>query len=277
MSLSIVQSSWLLLFLCSVLLILVGCTVIPTRTATVSSSPHPSMTLAIVPFTTEAPQALNTRPIMTMPINILSEQITHRYTSTAPPPEPSAYAEVPSCFGRANGGYSCLGRVWNRGDDAIGAVLVNVQLLDNNNNILAEQNITLEQNIIPIDTFAPYRVLFEPNNDKKITISPTVIQSPPTQSSLTLLTIADARGQLMASGRYRLTATIENDLTEAVNNIRFFATLMNPQRQVIGYRIYEVEGTLQADERRAVGFEVIPQVVTDDLSHVLHVEGRVAD
>lgn len=275
--LSIVQPVWLLLFLCSILLILVGCTVVPTPTQRASSTVPPSMTFAIVPFSTETPQLTNTRPIMTMTVNIMSEQISHRYTSTAPPPESSVEAEEPTCFGRANGGYTCLGRVWNRSENTIGDVLIKVELFDNSNNILAEQNINLEQRIIPSHTFAPYRILFDSLNSEKARIHPTIIQLSPTEPTLATLNIVDARGQVLDSGRYRLTATIKNDLLEAINDIRIFVTLMNPERQVVAYRIYEVEGSLQADERRAIDFEIIPEIVDNNLSHVLHVEGRVGE
>lgn len=275
--LPIVQPIWLLLFLCSILLILVGCAVIPTPTQRTSSTAQPSMTFAIVPFSTETPQPANTRPIMTMTVNIRSEQITHRYTSTAPPPELSVDAEDPTCFGRANGGYTCLGLVWNSSENAIGDISVKVELFDNSNNILAEQDISLEQRIIPSHTFAPYRVLFDPINGEKAAIYPTIIQYTPTNPTLATLNIVNARGQVMDSGRYRMTATIENDLMAAVDDIRFFVTLMNPKRQVVAYRIYEMVGALQADERRAIDFEVIPQIVEDNLSHMLHVEGRVGE
>jgi hypothetical protein len=276
--LSIVQPGWLLLFLCSILLILVGCTVIPKRAPTIASTANPSETWTLVPFFTETPLVSDIRPSVSMSITTVSEYIPYHYSSTAPPTM-DAYAEAATCFGRANGGYSCLGKVWNRGKRAMGGILLRVQLLDSHNQVLAEQEISLEQAIIPNDTFAPYRVLFEPLDAEKTHIRSTIIEQFPTLPTLTTLKIANEDGQVTDSGRYHLTATIENDLSQAVNQIRLFATLMNPQHEVVGYRIYEVDGTLQPAEQRAVDFEVIPQVIpyNDAIEHILHAEGRIGD
>lgn len=247
----------------------------PRPTVSVSSTAQPSMTFAIVPFSTDVPLAVSTLPTTTLPANIASEQITHRYTSTAPPP--TLDIEVPTCFKRVNGGYSCFGKLWNRSQQTIGSVSLKVEILDSSTQALAEQIFTIEQSIIPNNSFASYRVLFEPFSGNKANIRTTVMQQFPTSLPQSPLKIANERGLLMESGRYRLTATIENNLDKSFDTVRIFATLMNPEREIVGYRIYEVNGVMQPTERRAVDFEIIPQVSASYFTHVLYAEGHIEE
>lgn len=270
--LSVLHVEWLIFLVCSILLILVGCTVVPKPHLSESSTAEASLTFAIVPFTTVTPQANSTRPAMTMTNNINSDQLTHPYVSATPPP---VTVEVPDCFDSVNGGLSCFGKLWNRGENAIGGAVIKVEIVDNRNKILAEETLSLEQKIIPSDSFASYRVLFAPLNHEKASIRPTIMQELPTMPTVASLRIIDERGLMMDSGRYRLTATIENELNETIHNIRFFATLLNQEHEIVGYRIYEVDGVMQPTERKAVDFEVIPQVYVSQISHVLHVEGQI--
>jgi hypothetical protein len=266
---SFVQMGWFWLLVGSLLLLLAGCLLLPKSAPTEApTSSRPVVTFTLVPFATtnlQLPYLEPTSPYIYTPT-------TQRQVS--PPTDDDYYASTPNCVSSPNGGYSCLGRVWNNSSEASGSILLSINLLNEQKQIINKQFST-EQRFLPNQEFAPYRLIIPPSERPYQELETKIDAVIPPDSQLRNLQIIDSRGQMTTVGRYRLTTTILNNVGDSVKNVRLFASLVDEEEQVVGYRIYEVEENLAAGERRVIELEIIPQMIPETISHELHVEGSI--
>jgi hypothetical protein len=271
---SFVQLAWIWLLLGSLLLLLAGCLLLPkpAPSETPNSSSHPSMSFTLVPFSTENLQLRYLEPTLNY-IYTPTSNITQRQVS--PPTEDDYYATIPNCVSSPNGGYSCLGRVWNNSSQASGSILLSINLLNEQKQIINKQTIASEQRLVPSQEFAPYRLIIPPMERPYQELETRIETVIPLDSQMQNLQVIDSRGQMTAVGRYRLTTTILNNVGDTVKSIRLFASLVDEEEQVVGYRIYEVGETMAEGERRVIELEIIPQIIPETIHHELHVEGSI--
>jgi hypothetical protein len=76
---------------------------------------------------------------------------------------------------------------------------------------------------------------------------------------------------MTANGRYVLTANLKNASERRIEAIRLIVTLLDVSERVVGYRVHSVDPLLAGTER-AVRMEIIPQVMDNNMHHLLHVE-----
>jgi hypothetical protein len=267
---SFVQLGWFWLLIGSLLLLLAGCLLLPKPAPTEApSSSHPLVNFNVVPFATTNLQLPYPEP-----------SLPYIYTPTiqrqvSPPTDDDYYANTPNCVSSPNGGYSCLGRVWNNSSQASGSILLSVNLLNEQKQIIHKQTFSSEQRLVPNQEFAPYRLIIPPMEQpyQQLEAKIEAVMTPDNQ--LRNLQITDSRGQMTSVGRYRLTTTILNNVGDSVKNVRLFASLVDEEEQVVGYRIYEVEENLADGERRVIELEIIPQTIPETIHHDLHVEGSI--
>jgi hypothetical protein len=215
-------------------------------------------------------------------LRYLEPDLSHIFTPSSntnqrqfsPPTDEDYYSSIPNCIASPNGGYSCLGRVWNNSNQASGSILLSINLRDKQSQEISNQSISIEQWIIPSQAFAPYRAMIAPQESIFQEIEAKIEHILPADSLVRSLKVVDSRGQVSSAGRYRLTTTILNDLEETVEHIRLFASLVDDEQQIVAYRIYEVGENLAGGNRRVIELEIIPQTMPDNIHHELHVEGR---
>jgi hypothetical protein len=253
---SFVQMGWFWLLVGSLLLLLAGCLLLPKSAPTEApTSSRPVVTFTLVPFATtnlQLPYLEPTSPYIYTPT-------TQRQVS--PPTDDDYYASTPNCVSSPNGGYS-------------GSILLSINLLNEQKQIINKQFST-EQRFLPNQEFAPYRLIIPPSERPYQELETKIEAVIPPDSQLRNLQIIDSRGQMTNVGRYRLTTTILNNVGGSVKNVRLFASLVDEEEQVVGYRIYEVEENLAAGERRVIELEIIPQMIPEMIHHELHVEGSI--
>lgn len=265
--LPVIQYGWLLLLLCAgIVLFLVGCATLNARTSTQNTPDSPLVTLTVVPFTTETPQPYSTLPTtITQPILPPPGWLATR-TSLS-----ETQVDDPTCYNSPNRGYTCLGQVQNQSAETLSNVTVQVSLLGNDGQVLAEQIVGLEQHYIPPETSAPYHARFEQVNNNsdyaRAEIQFAQIVDIPQQ----FIRITSERGMLAASGRYIVTANLQNSSESRAEQIRLITTLLDAEDRVVGYRVQSVE-PITAGTEHVVRMEIIPQVMAENLRHLLHIE-----
>jgi hypothetical protein len=269
---SFVQLGWFWLLVGSLLLLLAGCLLLPKQTPIeVPTSSHPLLNFTVMPFATENLQ-----------LRYLESSFSYTYTPTistsqrhlSPPTDEDYYSSIPNCVASPNGGYSCLGRVWNNSNQDSGSILLSINLLNEQNQIVSKETFSLEQRLIPSQGFAPYRAIIPPQNRTYQQIEAKIEYHIPPDDEIRSLRIIDSRGQASVTGRYRLTTTILNDVGKSVEDVHLFVSLVDDEEQMVGYRIYEVGDNLLEGDMRVIELEIIPQAMPDSIHHELYVEGR---
>lgn len=270
--LSVIHPGWLLLLVCGIVLLLVGCAAFPTRYPTRTPTPYPPVTLTVVAFATESPQPRSTRPAP----SVVPVVPTPRWTATRTASS-GARADDPTCYSSPNRGYMCLGRVWNETAATLSNVMVRVALFGDSENLLAQQTIGLEQRYLPPDSSAPYRALFAQIGTQGEKARADIEQVGVVSESGQALSITGERGVLAESGRYVVTANIRNSSQRLAEHVRLIVTLLDTDDRVIGYRVYQVEDPLPAQSERALRVEVFPHVIRENIRHISHIEAWNGD
>lgn len=268
--LSFLQSGWFWLLVGSILLLLAGCVLLPKKAdIIIPTASQPILSFTVTPFSTidlqNPPLSLSLEYVFTP-----NQQRSQRQVS--PPSDDDFYTEKPSCFPSPDGGYSCLGRVWNNRQQDSGSILLSINL---ENQVI--QAFSTEQRLIPSQSFAPYRAIIPANNSDSGNFFAEIERILPSARDYRKLQILNSRGQMSSTGRYRLVTTIRNDVGERLENVQLFASLVDDEQRVIGYRIYEVGDNLEIEEERVIELEIIPQVLPRTVHHELHAEGRVIE
>lgn len=268
--LSFLQSGWFWLLVGSILLLLASCVLLPKKAdIIVPTSSQPIISFTVSPFSRDT--------LQDPPLNLSLEYVftpTPRRSQqqVSPPSDDDFYAENPSCFPSPDGGYSCLGRVWNNSQASSGSILLNIF---HENQLI--QRFSTEQSYIPSLSFAPYRAIIPAiksySGDFVAEIESVL---PLNAESYHPLEILNSRGQMSNTGRYRLVTTIQNNVGEKLENTRLFASLVDDEQRIIGYRIYEVGGKLEIGAERVIELDIIPQALPRSIHHELHAEGRVS-
>jgi hypothetical protein len=263
--LSVIHPGWLLLLICTIILLLVGCSVIPTRTPVPSSTPLLNITLTVLP-SNGTPQPRSTRPFAT-PRAYSDGFLMPPGIASSPPPEKRLHAEAPTCTS-SPGGYSCLGRVWNYGTVDVHDVTLRVQLRDGDSTL--EQLLTPEQRLIPAGGFAPYRLMFRAGQLQPVIESAAHSNPAP---DLVPLTVIDERGIHNQDGQYIITTRLRNDSSTPVHLIRLIATVVDGGDHVVGYRVFEQLQQVNVGDNMMFRLEIVPQV-GEIVGHILHAEGQ---
>lgn len=267
---SIIQSGWLVLALGVLLLLFVGCSLLALRLQPVSTVNQHIITLTEVPFSSLRADAR--QQTVAPPLHLSLPFTPSRDFSGNAPPQ-TLYLTDPSCYSMPNRQTMCLGRVWNNSDDNQQDVVVRMMSLAADQPLVARR-VALEQRSIPAGMFAPYRVIF-PHTEATALEGHAIVYG---GEKLDLATVAirSARGALdRATGRYIVTATIENDTIHRLDNIRCVVTLLDHENHVIGYQVAILPEPLQPNRRETVRMVIIPQIFTDQIDFMLHVEATV--
>lgn len=262
------QIDWLpfLLVFCGVLLLLIGCSALATRTPTSSSTQYPLITLTVYDQ-----QALTDYPLPTPP------PITAPRHAAVPSPSsgpPGLIVEPPTCYDTPNRGLLCLGVVRSRLTTPVEQIRVRVGLSTAARGV---QTIALEQRQIPAGGFAPYRALFRSVQDGHLAPYAELVSAEPAAAHSLLPVVQDERGVLTHSesgyGRYVVTAALYNPQQQPLTGLRAIVTLFDAEERVVGYRVQPLGQPLLPGERRSIRVEVVPQVTNARLSHALTIEG----
>ncbi|MGB7342344.1 MAG: hypothetical protein WBC91_25835, partial [Phototrophicaceae bacterium] len=272
------QSSGFWFMLCTVLLLLVGCTVIKHRmTPSLVVTSDNLMPTPMIHSTFFPP------PEFTIPLDITAFETRQAPFHISPhlPPDPAAALhpnikiDDPTCYALANGGHSCIGKVWNYGNSAIGDTSIALPLSTDTPS--EQRTITLEQRLIPEQSFAPYRLILDTDThvvNNNLLFSPEIIQSlHPMAAMRTLPTSATDAG--IIAGRYHLSVTVTNDTGFIAENIRLFTTLDTTEWGIVGYIVHEVENNLENGAMQVIDVEIIPLALpqAQHIMPVLHAEG----
>ena len=266
--LPVIQYGWLLLLLCAgIVLLLIACTTFSTRTPTQNATDFPLVTLTVVPFATESPQPNSTLPtVLTQPFSPINQWIATRTGLSG------SQSDDPTCYTSPNQGFLCLGRVWNQTTETLSNITVRVSLFGDDGDVVAEQIVGLQQRYLPPKTSAPYHAQFDQVNTTSDYARTTIelvhpVEIPQEQP----VHVTGERGVIADTGRYVLTANLHNTSERLAEHIRLVVMLLDVEERVVGYRVQAVE-PIAANTERMVRLEIIPQVMAEDLHHLLHVE-----
>lgn len=273
------QSSWFWLMIFTVLLILVGCTVLTQRAPSRQSATNfNSNTVGVFPPTFIPPNILH-NPTGTLTYHPTPELVTQR--SNASPPDDNLVIDSPTCYSTAGGGYSCLGQIWNYSDTAIGDTEVQISVYDSTGEKIGEETAAIEQRLVPNNAAAPYRILINAENvilhQDNLAMRPSLMQMFPPRQNIRQLDVSRSRGHITDSGRYRLSVTIGNNTGAIAHNIRLITTLDSLGWGIVGYHVYEVEESINDGGEQLINLEIIPQALPDTIQHNVHAEGLVAE
>ena len=267
---NVIQIEWLLLIIIGALVLLVGCTNLPTRTpAVVTTTPYPQVTLTVVPFVTEAP----------IPKSTVPPSITH--TRTLSPQQigaihgspPTLRSHNPTCFSSPSNGFVCYGQIWNDGITVKEDIILRFRLRDDKQNIIASQRFALEQHQIPPHDFAPYRVQFNNIANRVVVPDVSIMRSSDGDNPLLDdIEIVGTRGAITDNGRYFVTTTLENTSRQPIHAWRLVTSILSDDNILVGYRILESEQIIQSGEQLTVRVDITPQIIADDLRHYVYVE-----
>lgn len=272
------QSSWFWLMICTLLLILVGCTLFNGRSLNPRTDNSNLITLTNTPFPTFIPHDIDQIPFPA-PFTFNTDYAESYERSNPPPPE--IMVDNPTCYSLSSGEFSCLGQIWNNSDNNLGDTQLKLEFFDEIGQKIGEQTTTSEQRLIESGFSAPYRTIVNADlanqMDAETRILSSVINELPPAANIRTLSIADARGDISDAGRYNLTLTIQNNSGFDAQDIRLFTTLDGEEWGIIGYNIHEVENILLNGEQQLLEVEVIPHAIPRRIEHILHVEALISE
>lgn len=153
-------------------------------------------------------------------------------------PAPALPIEIlrPTCTETLSEGYQCIGIARNTGSVAYGTVLLNATLYDGET-IIQAHDFVLEQRIVPPETDAPYRLLFDSPAVGPLILSFREAFAPLRQ--LVMLDLHENHGELV-DGDYRISAIIFNPYDFPVRHIRAVA-LLYAGDSFAGFRVLEFD------------------------------------
>lgn len=277
------QSSAFWLMTGAFLLFLVGLFVLLTTQSAPTqskSTPTRASTPSILATWTPHPSVTGTNPLNL----IWGNPIRYEEPPPISPIEPRLQAievERPSCYGLANAMYSCLGRVWNRSDEAIGDTAFDFVFYNDTQQATLRNSVTLEQRLIMPNDFAPYRAILPQDFDDLEALSAytavEVLHVFEPLSTLTDLTVTSSNSYLSDNGLYTVSMTVDNVSDEAVQSVRIITTISSSEWGIVGYDAHEVEDMLQSKSELALDVSIIPHVLVSPLYYESHVEAIILD
>lgn len=196
----------------------------------------------------------------------------------------------PLCAETAVGAIQCLGRVDNLHAQSIGEIVLTAHLNRTNGGAITEP-ITLDQAVIPPNSFAPYRVTFDAAWRDYAGVSVILDRAsaqtrrpfvPPQLDDQLLLRVMDDRTS--ASGEhYLVTATIRNAETLVMRLERAVITLLDDSDRVRGYRVITFDDallrggdTLPLRAEISVALDMDQTRLGDAIHHFVYVEARTS-
>lgn len=267
----VIHPIWLLLLLCG-LVLLIGCSMLSSRTPTLSATtPYAPVTLTVYRFSdTPAPTRLPNHPLLVTPVTL---------SPSASPPTPLLETDTPTCYTRPGGALTCTGKIWNRSQQPLTDIRLRVALRStettpaNTAIILAQTALNVEQRYIPPGTFAPYRALFDTLPEQTFRAEMQVLSAAFTEETALPVRVYNEAGQLTNSGQYVLTAQIENSATQPLTSLRAIVTLLDNDNRVLGYRVQSLPRLIAA-EPQTLRVVLTPQRRAEIIRHTLHIEAN---
>ena len=169
----------------------------------------------------------------------------------------------PACYETSVGSLICMGQVHNQATVPVDRVRIEVQLLAQDGMPLVTREIALAQNWIPAGGTGPFRVLFEtiPADYAGVYAFIKTGEIAYTAQYRYANLVTRQIGGTFTNGQYQVTLSISNYSTLPVTNISVLVTLLNPNRQVTGFRQTTLDEThiLQPGESLSLTIKVIPQ------------------
>ncbi|NWF69029.1 MAG: LysM peptidoglycan-binding domain-containing protein [Chloroflexi bacterium] len=191
-------------------------------------------------------------------------------------PLPLALVE-PTCYAYA-GGLVCLGAVQNTLAQPIERVAALVRLARADGTPLAEAVGLVEQRLLPVGNFAPYRAQFPPGVYGDYTVGTVLLSADAAENSETrfvALDVLDEQAQRLP-GRYLVTARVRNNTQRSALAVRAVLTVRGGDGRVLGYRVSTLRETLLPGEETPLRIEVMPQQEDARATHLLYVEAQRA-
>jgi LysM repeat protein len=196
-----------------------------------------------------------------------------------PTSTPLALAIVPpTCYSTPTDQILCLGQVTNPLNEAVQRVSLMVSLVRADGSLLAVGETSVEQNIIPPNGTAPYRVLLKANWRDYAGVVVLLESADHALRALERyikLDVVDQQRQL-PDGRLWISAQIHNPDLQAAQVYRVIVTLSDADGNITGYRVIQLNRLLTADESLPLEFGVIPQVRGTTARHTLYIEAERA-
>lgn len=265
----IMQLEWLLIIACGIMIVLVGCAMRPTVTPAIPTATVPPVTLTIVPFS----------PTSVVPRSTLPQRATQTHTmppgltldATQAPPDTISVGK-PTCFSSPNQGYLCLGQIHNESGAAVQHLEFSLSVPSATDDDSTQNRFLLSQEIIPKQASAPYHLFL-----KDIThidaLTGIIHHHQVTDDYTPRVAIADQRGDFdTARGRYIITAILHNTSPIPVARVQIVGTVFDVDGRNVGYRVLHHKQVIPADGRETIRLEIIPQIISPNLSHRLFVD-----
>lgn len=258
---SVIQPSWMLLLVCSTLLLIIGWYLLQRS--------EPEMNY-YVPLTTPvyaAPMIWTPQPILTL---------TSLQPTTTPIPITTAQAhsqsplliETPICYDSPTHNLLCMGRVYNPLDVPVENILVDVQVSSVQHGTLVKTTLS-EQKMLPPAGFAPYHARFTDVAlyEENIRVD-ALLQHTTYSHHLPLpLPILDEKFSAdTIDGHYVLTGIVYNPHSHFLQQVEIVGMLMDSAGRITGYRVLRLPDGLDSGEKRAVELHLTSQILDSHLT-----------
>lgn len=240
------------------------------------STPEP-IELPPVTLTVITPGLNPTRSPALPSVSTISPQITLSMTLTNDLYPLEAAVQTPTCYPTPQNAIICLGKITNTRAEPIGRVSLWAMMFNQQGRVIQEQQVFVLQHVIYPGDFAPYRILFYPQNNEDLIdqfggISVVVHQSSPVSITPPPIEVENQTGTQLEQ-HYLFSADVVNQSDTALEQARLVITLLDEQDHVIGFRLVEI-GRLSPNERKPVEIIISPVVPTSWIRHVIHIEAQ---
>lgn len=180
-------------------------------------------------------------------------------------PQPPIHISSPRCFATPAESLVCLGWLQNESLNQQYVLPSMVQLfeqLGTSQILLDNQPLLASLNVIPAQLQVPYRVIFT-NVSRPVgsvvarPLTPDESRRLPVDANVVLLDVPNI--QATWQGRdYRVSGRISNPTTNAVNDIRIVATIIDASEETTGFRVLRLSEILLAGDESSFSLRVAP-------------------
>ncbi len=264
---SVIQPGWLLLFMCSAVLLMIGWYLLQRSTREVEYS-VPLMTPVYAAAPIWTPQPLYT--VVPPPIVPTSAS-----TDIVGIPKSSLILEKPTCYDNPAHHLMCVGRIYNSLDVPIENIQVDIQVSSDDGTFI--KTALSEQRVLPPDSYAPYHARFT-DYQKLYEESITVDVSPhdPTYSPyvpLSLPLFGEKFSQKNPHGQYLLAGTVYNAQPYSLQQVEIVGMLLDNLGRITGYRVLRLPDGLKAGEKRSIELHLTSEILDSYLTYRLTASG----
>lgn len=281
------QSSIFWIAICTALFVLVGCTVYNMRSQPAIATLMPSNNQPITRSTPHPPDFFY--PSLLNQVAIPPDMLYIEQSGALPGTNQVLdnrimRVDAPICYLATQETSVCMGRIWNESDSSVGDTAVNVSLQAQNADVLLSNTFLTPQRRLEPDNFVPYHTIFSLSaggtesdfelNFAEFTATAELTTLLDPKPDTQVLSVQESRGILTPNGRYNLTATILNDTSYAIKNLRLVITLDDIEWGIVGYRVHEVGEALEMGAEKSIQLSIIPYRLPDRIAHHIHVEGE---